>query len=59
MSPDDPEIAERLARLETDIRWIKRELEYIRKANDRYKWWILTGFVFVVALQIIIRLSLG
>ena len=59
MSLDDPEIAERLARLETDIRWIKRELEYIRKANDRYKWWILTGFVFVVALQIIIRLSLG
>jgi hypothetical protein len=59
MSQDDPEIAERLARLETDIKWIKRELEYIRKANDRYKWWILTGFVFVVALQIIIRLSLG
>lgn len=59
MSPDDTEIAERLARLETDIKWIKHELEYIKKANDRYKWWILTGFVFVVALQIIIRLSLG
>jgi hypothetical protein len=59
MSQDDPEIIERLARLETDIKWVKRELEYIRKANDRYKWWIFTGFVFVVALQIIIRLSLG
>ena len=59
MSQGDTEIAERLARLETDIKWIKKELEYIKKANDRYKWWILTGFVFVVALQIIIRLSLG
>jgi uncharacterized membrane protein YjjP (DUF1212 family) len=59
MSQDDPEIIDRLARLETDIKWIKKELEYIKKANDRYKWWILTGFVFVVALQIIIRLSLG
>jgi uncharacterized membrane protein YjjP (DUF1212 family) len=59
MSQDDPEIIERLARLETDIKWIKRELEYIKKSSDRYKWWILTGFVFVVALQIIIRLSLG
>lgn len=59
MSQDDPEIIERLARLETDIKWIKRELEYIKKSSDRYKWWILTGFVFVVALQIIVRLSLG
>jgi uncharacterized membrane protein YjjP (DUF1212 family) len=59
MSQDDPEIIERLASLETDIKWIKRELEYIKKSSDRYKWWILTGFVFVVALQIIIRLSLG
>jgi hypothetical protein len=56
---DDPEILERLARLETEVKWLKGILTEVRKDVNRSRWELLGGIVFVIAVQIVIRLLLG
>jgi archaellum component FlaC len=56
---DNPEILERLARLETEVKWLKGMLSEVRKDVNRNRWELLGGIVFVIAMQIVIRLLLG
>jgi preprotein translocase subunit SecE len=56
---DDPEILERLARLETEVKWLKNVLAEVRKDVNRSRWELLSGIVFVIAMQIVIRLLMG
>lgn len=56
---DDPEVLERLARLETEVKWLKGMLTDVRKDVNRSRWELLGGIVFVIVVQIITRLLLG
>jgi hypothetical protein len=56
---EDTQILERLVKLETDMVWMKKSLSDIRKDVNRSRWELLGGIVFVIAMQIIIRLLLG
>jgi hypothetical protein len=56
---DDPEVLERLARLETEVKWLKGMLSEVRRDVNRSRWELLGGIVFVIAMQIIIRLLMG
>jgi hypothetical protein len=56
---DDPEILERLARLETEVKWLKGMLSEVRRDVNRSRWELLGGIIFVIAMQIVIRLLMG
>jgi archaellum component FlaC len=56
---DDPEILERLARLETEVKWLKGMLSEVRRDVNRSRWELLGGIIFVIAVQVIMRLLLG
>jgi hypothetical protein len=56
---DNPEVLERLARLETEVKWLKNVLAEVRKDVNRSRWELLGGIVFVIAVQIVIRLLMG
>jgi archaellum component FlaC len=56
---DNPEILERLAKLETEVKWLKGILSEVRRDVNKSRWELLGGIVFVIAMQIIIRLLMG
>jgi hypothetical protein len=56
---DDPEVLERLARLETEVKWLKNVMAEVRKDVNKSRWELFGGIVFVIAVQIVIRLLLG
>jgi hypothetical protein len=56
---DNPEILERLARLETEVKWLKGILNEVRRDVNRSRWELLGGIIFVIAMQIVIRLLMG
>jgi hypothetical protein len=56
---DDPEVLERLARLETEVKWLKNVMAEVRKDVNKSRWELLGGIIFVIAVQIVIRLLLG
>jgi archaellum component FlaC len=56
---DDPEILERLARLETEVKWLKSMLTEVRKDVNKSRWELLGGIIFVIAVQIVVRLLMG
>ena len=43
------ELTERVARLEEDNRWLKRRLEEL----DRRTWWILSGIVVTILIEVL------
>lgn len=53
---DDPEIIERLVRLETDMKWIKKEVEDLKKSVNKSRWELIAGVVIMVLVTIITRL---
>ncbi|MEM2262083.1 MAG: hypothetical protein QXK24_06500 [Ignisphaera sp.] len=53
---DDPEIIERLVRLETDMKWIKKEVEDLKKSINKSRWELIAGVVIMVLVTIITRL---
>jgi hypothetical protein len=56
---DNPEILERLARLETEVKWLKGMLSEVRRDVNRSRWELFGGIIFVIAMQIVIRLLMG
>ena len=49
---DDPELRERIATLETNMRWVMQKLETI----DNRIWWILRSIVALGLIAILIAL---
>ncbi len=43
------ELTERVARLEEDNRWLRRRLEEL----DRRTWWILSGIVVTILIEVL------
>lgn len=59
-------IAERLARVENEVMWlkeslkeIKSDLEKVLDSLGKYKWWILSSILSVWILTVLIRLLLS
>jgi len=48
--PEDPELRERIATLETDMKWVVKKLEAI----DARVWWILGSVVVLGVIAILI-----
>jgi hypothetical protein len=43
------ELTERVARLEEDNRWLRRRLEEL----DRRTWWILSGIIVTILIEVL------
>ena len=43
------ELTERVARLEEDNRWLRRRLEEL----DRRTWWILSGIIVTILVEVL------
>jgi len=55
----EPKLSERVARLEQDVKWIKNMLndfEERLKQIEKREWYILSGVIISILLQILIRL---
>jgi len=55
----EPKLTERVARLEEDVKWIKNMLndfEERLKQIEKREWYILSGVIISIWLQILMRL---